>query len=142
MQSNRARKKISCALDTSQVPEIPFSKPLAIEAELVQTEQGLRAALSSTANVQRTCDRCLASFTKQIPLAFDQEYRTDVHSTEKEELRILPIEPGETIDLFEPVRQEIILMLPVKALCRPNCKGFCGECGANLNIQACQHHQE
>jgi uncharacterized protein len=40
----------------------------------------------------------------------------------------------ETDDLL---REQLILNLPMKPLCSPDCKGFCPRCGADLNISGC-----
>jgi uncharacterized protein len=39
----------------------------------------------------------------------------------------------ETIVLDDEVRQSILLAIPLKALCREDCRGLCPECGADLN---------
>lgn len=35
------------------------------------------------------------------------------------------------------VREQILLQVPMKPLCRPECKGLCGQCGTDLNVSAC-----
>ena len=44
---------------------------------------------------------------------------------------------GEVVDLESLLREQIILMLPLKPLCDENCKGLCPHCGANLNREKC-----
>jgi uncharacterized protein len=44
---------------------------------------------------------------------------------------------GEQLDLGEVVREQVILGLPLKPLCRPDCRGLCPACGANLNLSVC-----
>jgi uncharacterized protein len=41
------------------------------------------------------------------------------------------------VDLTENIREDIILELPQRALCRPDCRGLCVECGQDLNEQDC-----
>jgi len=36
------------------------------------------------------------------------------------------------------LRQQLLLALPLRALCSPSCEGICPTCGANLNIIVCQ----
>jgi uncharacterized protein len=45
---------------------------------------------------------------------------------------------GDEIDLTPLIREQIILALPTRPLCREDCKGLCANCGANLNTQACR----
>lgn len=44
---------------------------------------------------------------------------------------------GNVIDLRSAVREQWLLEAPPFAVCRPDCKGFCPKCGANLNAGAC-----
>jgi uncharacterized protein len=46
------------------------------------------------------------------------------------------------MDLTEPVRQALLVALPMRPLCREDCKGLCVVCGANLNYVDCGHRQE
>jgi len=41
------------------------------------------------------------------------------------------------VDLTQNIREDIILELPQRALCRPDCRGLCVECGQDLNEKAC-----
>ena len=42
-----------------------------------------------------------------------------------------------SLNLDEFVREEILLFLPNKILCKENCKGLCPKCGKNLNDGKC-----
>ncbi len=44
---------------------------------------------------------------------------------------------GEKIDLSEFLKEQIVLSLPYKLLCKEDCKGLCPKCGTNLNIEKC-----
>ncbi len=44
---------------------------------------------------------------------------------------------GDQVDLSPLVREQIILALPTRPLCREDCKGLCAHCGADLNTQSC-----
>jgi len=46
------------------------------------------------------------------------------------------------IDLAPLVREYLLLEVPIKPLCRPDCKGLCVVCGADLNVESCEHQQE
>jgi uncharacterized protein len=41
------------------------------------------------------------------------------------------------IDLNELLREQFYLALPMKPLCRDECKGLCPQCGTNWNTGAC-----
>jgi uncharacterized protein len=41
------------------------------------------------------------------------------------------------IDLNELLREQFYLALPMKPLCREECRGLCPQCGTNLNTGSC-----
>jgi len=43
----------------------------------------------------------------------------------------------ESLEIGERVRQLILLALPLKPLCRPDCRGLCPLCGQDLNEGEC-----
>lgn len=67
------------------------------------------------------CARCLDAFER--PMRASLELHVPVKNAE--------------LDAAEEARQSLILGLPVKPLCRPDCKGLCSHCGANLNTGVC-----
>ena len=44
----------------------------------------------------------------------------------------------ETIDLDPIVYEQIVMHIPIKALCSVSCRGLCPHCGINLNQENCQ----
>ena len=46
------------------------------------------------------------------------------------------------LDLEPVLRENLLLEIPIHAVCRPDCKGLCPECGANWNHETCEHQRE
>jgi uncharacterized protein len=44
---------------------------------------------------------------------------------------------GDEIDLQDLVREQVVLGIPISALCRDDCKGLCPQCGKELNLGPC-----
>ena len=44
---------------------------------------------------------------------------------------------GTQLALGEVLREQVLLALPMKALCQVDCKGLCPTCGTNLNLNNC-----
>jgi uncharacterized protein len=44
---------------------------------------------------------------------------------------------GDSLLLEDVLREQVLLALPVRTLCKPDCKGLCPHCGANRNTQPC-----
>jgi uncharacterized protein len=89
-----------------------------------------------------TCDRCLQSFTDrqepsfELVLSHERETGGGEHQLGEGDFGVWPIEG----DIFEstPVwLEQVELNIPMKPLCRPDCKGLCPQCGADLNAGEC-----
>ncbi len=48
---------------------------------------------------------------------------------------------GEGLDLTDVIREQLLLWLPMRSLCRPDCGGICPGCGINRNQAVCDCHQ-
>ena len=44
---------------------------------------------------------------------------------------------GEGLLLEDAVREQVLLAVPLKVICREDCKGLCPHCGANQNLERC-----
>ena len=56
---------------------------------------------------------------------------------ERQESDTIITVPDMKLDVDEFVYSEVILDLPSKHLCEPDCKGICPNCGKNLNKGEC-----
>ena len=90
-----------------------------------------------------TCGRCLEPFTAPVETDFDLllvPVPTGA-GPEAEELSAQELDvdfyADETVDLEAIIREQIILMVPLKPLCREDCQGLCPSCGANLSRESC-----
>lgn len=83
------------------------------------------------------CRRCLAPLT--VPVQDDvSALFTDVDNEEADDPDVFPLaDGGARVDLTPAVREQWILTAPSFALCRPECRGLCATCGADLNVGAC-----
>lgn len=92
---------------------------------------------------QVPCARCVEPV--QIPLAadFDLIFRPAAADTEAPERSITAPETeigyyqGDSLSLEDVLREQVLLALPVRTLCKSDCKGLCPRCGENRNSKAC-----
>lgn len=86
------------------------------------------------------CARCLGTFTEQLSGKIDFIVRSlDGFAAGEDDEDYVFLQGGELrADITDPVRQAILLELPMKPLCKEDCKGLCSTCGANLNDGACK----
>jgi uncharacterized protein len=116
-----------------------FHSPVEIQAHLDKTARQilLKAEIQTSGEFQ--CDRCLDEFQQPLTAAFNLVYLYDKAEAEKyEEDEVLFITSDTVyIDPSDDVRQMIMLSVPLKLLCREECKGLCPHCGGNLNNVKC-----
>ncbi|MBC7288116.1 MAG: DUF177 domain-containing protein [Armatimonadetes bacterium] len=95
------------------------------------------------ATVELECARCLRPHPVALSIDVERECSLQqidspaAYMEEGEDLPPVPIVNGDEVDLSELVRQLIILHTPPRSLCRPDCKGLCAQCGADLNEGPC-----
>lgn len=111
------------ALDLG-TPDLCFSAPLLVTALFQKQPDAVLVAVAVAGQAEETCSRCL----ERTDHPYDERFHLDYSTQERLDL-----------DVTDDVRQEILLSLPVKSLCRENCRGLCLKCGANLNERNCEH---
>ncbi len=134
-------------------------------AGTVRRERGAAVILQArvTSSMEVTCSRCLEPFT--VAVGADVETRfvppaDFARVTAETAVKAGAVETGESqpsaedqviglaeyrdgsIDLGEVVREQLYLALPMKPLCREDCKGLCAVCGVNRNREHCECQQE
>ena len=88
------------------------------------------------------CSRCLEHFEVEIDVTFNNIYtQMQTISDLDFELEHVDLETsiieGDHIDLRDLVYEQLVLQVPIKPLCRDDCKGLCPECGQDLNQKEC-----
>ncbi len=100
-----------------------------------RTDTGISASGQLQSQVQLECARCLETFSQ--PLDFDLDAQFTLPPIKSQGEAIYPIGVQGILDLTEALQEHILLNLPMQPLCKPNCRGFCSECGKNLNEGPC-----
>lgn len=106
-----------------------------IQVKMVHTgkrKAKISAAMSMT--LKMTCDRCLMPVN--VSLNLQPEIEVDYEHPE-DGLDELPYVKGYMLDLDGFIMDETYVSLPMKVLCREDCKGLCMKCGKNLNKGEC-----
>lgn len=81
------------------------------------------------------CGRCLEPVETVVP--FSVEMHVDANSkTDADGDDIFFIE-GSDLDVNDLLIDEILMSMPMKVLCKEDCRGICFRCGANLNHGSC-----
>ena len=89
------------------------------------------------------CARCLEPLVRDVAGDFDLIYRPLGSDAGTEERSIRGAEAeigyyqGDGLLLEDVLREQVLLAVPLKAVCSESCKGLCPRCGKNLNLEAC-----
>jgi uncharacterized protein len=101
----------------------------------------LRGHFSSRFRVP--CARCLDPVEIPLEAGFDLIFRPAEADAGASERSITAPETeigyyqGDSLALEDVLREQVLLSLPVRTLCKPDCKGLCPRCGENRNHQPC-----
>jgi uncharacterized protein len=89
------------------------------------------------------CARCVEPVEVPVETEFDLIFRPVEADTEAAERSITAPETEicyyqkDSLLLEDVLREQVLLSLPVRTLCKPDCKGLCPRCGQNRNTQEC-----
>lgn len=84
------------------------------------------------------CDRCNSEFERELKNSFQISYLFSKTPVESEDFNLRYLGPDdEKIDISQDVFEYIELAIPMKTVCREDCKGLCPKCGTNLNDKQC-----
>jgi uncharacterized protein len=92
---------------------------------------------------QVECDRCLKPVEVPVNADFEleyisgSEYETSAAAELTEAEMSVSVFDGKAIDVDEIVKEQILLTVPTRMLCREDCKGICPECGTDRNTGEC-----
>ena len=104
---------------------------------LIRTNRGVIVKGKVTASVKTVCSRCLKPIDCKVNYDFEEEALPETVSTGSS-YDSLVIDEDHTLDLGEALRQYVLLAMPAKPLCGPDCAGICPTCGHDLNREPCQ----
>ena len=131
-------------IDKLELKEPFFGNYVAkIELKKFHNQIILNSDIYTTAVFQ--CDRCGADYKADLQNNFQIVYLFGNYSKEDNLENVVYLSPeADKINLFNELRDYALLSVPMKKLCREDCKGLCYTCGKNLNegLCNCERQQE
>ncbi|HEV2322842.1 MAG TPA: DUF177 domain-containing protein [Terracidiphilus sp.] len=105
--------------------------------------QDIRLRGNFAGRIRVFCARCVEPVETPLAADFDLIFRpvgADAGAPERS-ITAPETEIGyyqqDSLLLEDVLREQVLLSLPVRTLCKPDCKGLCPRCGVNRNNQAC-----
>ncbi len=120
-----------------------FLKTIHVQIQLDRNDPYLRLNYRMNAFIHLICDRCLEDYEQPLNaegmLVFVLGANTRDKSQDEDEIKYISADTVE-IDLSTDLHDILMLSLPLKSLCKDDCKGLCSSCGCNLNEDTCDCH--
>jgi DUF177 domain-containing protein len=118
---------------------IAVPEHVSAEVALTRTTSGMLFELRFHVRLHGPCFRCLEDAALDEDLSL-REYQAE--NPEGDDELISPYVADGKLDLSNWARDSVVLALPDKILCRPDCAGLCPVCGKNLNREPHEHEVE
>lgn len=107
--------------------------------------EDIRVAGKLATDLEILCARCLEPVHQPIEREFDLLYRpAGSEATDEKEVEIqdrdaaVSYYEGDGVNTEEILREQVLLEIPLKTLCREDCRGLCPHCGRNRNTGQCE----
>ena len=134
-------------LEKGPLTEFRVEEPIGVKVSFYRagTELFFEGGLHATTTA--ICARCAEEFAAPS----DRDFRfvlapKSIGFDDDENLRDEDLEfslyDGDQIDLSPLIREQFLLSLPTRPLCREDCRGLCPKCGINLNDGECSCSEE
>jgi len=117
--------------------------PIKVSAAAELTGQEIHIQGRIGGRLRAECDRCLAKVEMSLERDFDLYYRPLKTIAREEEVEVPANElnvgffSDSGIALEDVVTEQVILSVPMKVVCRVDCRGLCPVCGADRNRVNC-----
>jgi uncharacterized protein len=127
------------ALDREPLVEI---SPVRLEGTVSRVEGGFRLESDCRFEGKLECSRCLAPYPFGVDEAFTlllyprRPAAPGVRELSRDDLDV-SYYTGDAVDVGPIAEERVQMAIPMKPLCREDCRGICARCGADRNAAPC-----
>jgi uncharacterized protein len=127
-----------------RTPEFKQVAPLQVQATAELSDGQIHVEGELETKIELSCARCLEPVVEDLHREFDLFYSPLPKAIKPEEERLklddteIGFFKGEGLFLADVLSEQVLLALPMKAICRTDCRGLCSNCGSNLNHEGCR----
>jgi uncharacterized protein len=137
---------VELAVSPSYLPmegeKIKLVSPLKFSGKMENLGDRLFLTGEIEATVELLCSRCAEAISFSVQAPFSELFTNRRSVAKEEQDEEITFFAGEEIDITSHAARAILLELPMKILCRDDCRGLCPECGVNLNQAECHCAEE
>jgi len=140
-----ATRRYDLAEDVHElVAELQLVTPVTGQVQLLHVPGGVLATGQLQVTVATECKRCLRLLELPTRFEIEEEFKSTVDVltgtaifVDPTEDTALLIDAQHILNLGEIIRQDLLLAAEPAALCKPDCRGLCSNCGKDLNEGPC-----
>ncbi|MDP2302359.1 MAG: DUF177 domain-containing protein [Ignavibacteria bacterium] len=123
----------------------PFKGNYDVSVKVAKTHHQIVLDTSISVVAHFECDRCAEEFDHQIAVKYQMVYLfgedKEIRENDDANFAYLSIETDK-IDITKDIHDFCLISIPLKKLCKEDCKGLCFKCGVNLNVGECSCTKE
>ncbi len=112
----------------------PLKAPVKLKGIIENKASLVRLKAEISYEYSADCDRCGVFTVANHTLLVEKSVAAAIEGEDSDTILLVP---DMKLDLDELLYSEVIVSLPMKHLCREDCKGICSKCGKNLNEGEC-----
>ena len=145
-ESHVVRRFEPVELGDTDVDSYRVVAPVELEFDLHKDKSRFRVVGRAKTELELPCSRCLEPYRMAVDVPLDLQYwpEADREGQGPEEDQDVSTNDADTsyyrddtLDLGELLREQFVLAMPMKPLCREGCLGLCPLCGADRNSTTC-----
>lgn len=113
-----------------------ISEPVKVNGEVKDMGGYMVLSAKAEARYVTECARCLKKLDGCCETDFIRTVAVSLEADDDEDEYLL-VGENSTVSIDEALMEELILSLPLRSLCKDDCKGICPKCGCNKNDVEC-----
>lgn len=118
--------------------EEPFFGKVKVNCKMDKSIYQIVLNINGSSQVKYECDRCNEEFISEISTEFQLVCLFNSEDVQNEDINVIYLSPEQDkINISNDVKEYFVLNVPMKKVCKPECKGLCAKCSANLNLKKC-----
>ncbi len=133
-----------CSFGLEDDKFVSYDGPMRLSLMIEKIGNSVKVNGGISFEVKLICVRCLEPFSQKISPAIDIIYEPEPSGAMNKEAALTGKESDTSyyrkngvIELEDAIREFVLLSLPIKPVCVPDCSGLCPSCGKNLNQGSC-----
>lgn len=111
----------------------PIIEPIKFSGFIKNAGDSVEISGNIQGSIELACSRCLTLVRHNINVEIQEIITNNMDNRDDDVIFI----NKDQIDLSQIIENNILFSIPIKILCKEDCKGLCQHCGVNKNISHC-----